>query len=192
MVALGHAAHCRLRGRHGTLEPRSADFVAGTALSEPRSADFVAGEALCEPRSADFVAQHFVNLKVQISQHFVLSNAHLSLSDTHTHTHTHSLTYSNHSHSHSHTHTLTHTQSLTLTLTHLLRHGCTYVERLVFKVAVLIEEEEGLTSACCSERNVKEGVKKSACRMATSLVLVALFGFCCLVLFGLCSERERT
>ena len=93
---------------------------------------------------------------------------------------------------HTHTHTLTHTQSLTLTLTHLLRHGCTYVERLVFKVAVLIEEEEGLTSACCSERNVKEGVKKSACRMATSLVLVALFGFCCLVLFGLCSERERT
>ena len=36
-------------------EPRSAEFVAGAALSEPRSADFVAGTALGEPRSADFV-----------------------------------------------------------------------------------------------------------------------------------------
>ena len=40
----------------GAAEPRSADFVAGTALGEPRSADFVAGTALCEPQSADFVA----------------------------------------------------------------------------------------------------------------------------------------
>ena len=32
-------------------------------------------------------------------------------------------------------------------------------------------------SASCSERNVQEGVKKSICWMATSLVLVVLFGF---------------
>ena len=52
-------------------------------------------------------------------------------------------------------------------------------------MSVLIEEEyEGLKSASCSERNVQEGVKKSICWMATSLVLVVLFGFvvlCCLV-----------
>ena len=46
-------------------------------------------------------------------------------------------------------------------------------------------------SAYSSERNVQEGVKKSICRMATSLVLVALFGCCCFVLFGLCSAKER-
>ena len=34
-------------------------------------------------------------------------------------------------------------------------------------------------------------MKKSICRMVTLLVLVALFGFCCFVLFGLCFEREN-
>ena len=46
-------------------------------------------------------------------------------------------------------------------------------------------------SACRSERSVQQGVKKSVGWMATSLVLVVLLGFCCFVLFGSCSERER-
>ena len=73
-------------------------------------------------------AQRFVNLEVQISrqaQHFVLSEAHLSLSLILAHAHTHNRSHSHpvptlaHSHTHTHslTHSLTHTHSHTLTLT---------------------------------------------------------------------------
>ena len=44
-------------------------------------------------------------------------------------------------------------------------------------------------SACCSERNVREGVKKSMGWMATSLVLVALFGF--VVLWLVCAQKLK-
>ena len=54
-------------------------------------------------------------------------------------------------------------------------------------MSVLIEEEyEGLKSASCSERNVQEGVKKSICWMATSLVFVVWFGFVVLCCLGRC------
>ena len=45
---------CRFRGRCSTYEPRSVDFVTGTALCEPRSADFVAGTALGERQPSPF------------------------------------------------------------------------------------------------------------------------------------------
>ena len=68
-IALCEAPSADSLARAALCEPRRANFVAGAVLCDPQSADFVAGAALCEA----WQAQHFVNLKVQLSwqAHFV-------------------------------------------------------------------------------------------------------------------------